>query len=539
MADKASPATRSQAHRIMSPRWDLIRHILAGTEAMRAAGDQYTPRHQEESLLNYQDRVLSTVLVNVTELVSESLVGRVFKVPLAPQDDVPKPMLAQFDDVDLAGTGINPFCREWFEEGLNMGLSHVVVEMQQPTTQEGEVRTLADDQKEALRPYWYRVSPENVIAAYTARVNGREVLTHVRIAEHAVERQGFAEVNVLRIRVLEPDHWETWLPKDPEKQGEDDEWVMEAQGPNPLGFIPMVTFYTGTRDKVPFLCKPPLLDLAHLNVAHWNSTSDQRSILTVARFPILAASGIDADDVTKLKIGPREWLSSPDANGKWYYVEHSGRAIQAGERDLQRLEALMAAYGAQFLKSQPGTQSATERALNEAGTLSPLEAMGLDFQDCLQQVLALHAQWMNLGQGPNAGGLVKVEVDVSEQEVDQVALEALFRARVARDISRAAYIGVLKNRGVLPEDFDHAADLQQLADEPEFGMPERGVDANTKPGAPDKAQNDPIGNPTPKPGGNAQDTPGGNTIPSKPKGGQNLPSLTGNSRKSAIAGRKV
>lgn len=551
-----SVASRTASHRVMSPRWDVIRHILGGTESMRAAGVAYLPRHQEESQINYQDRITATVLMNTTELVTDTLVGRVFKVPLEVEENVPPSVLDLLDDVDLTGTGLNPFCREWFYEGLAMGVSHVLVDMQTPdwVPPPGVSRTLADDRADNLRPYWYRVSPENVIAAFATLVNGKEVLTHVRIAEHHVEKDGWLEREVLRIRVLEPDHWEVWQPDDLEKQGPDDAWHKIDEGENPLGFIPLVTFYTGMRAGPPFVCKPPLLDLAYLNVAHWQSSSDQRSILTVARFPILAVSGATSEDVVKLKIGPREWLSTPDAQGKWYYVEHRGQAIKVGAADLASLEDQMASYGAEFLRAKPGTKSATERLLDEAGTISPLEAMALDFQDALKLVLDITATWMAPSRQPGAkledGGTVSVVVDVSGQEADQISLEALFRARAARDISRRAYLAAMQNRGILTEDFDHDEDLKELASEIEFGMPERGVDPATKPGATAAKQpEDMRTQPQDVKGaaGGLQDTPGGNKTPSATNA-RPLPNVTpkrppaklpANGRRSAIAGRRA
>jgi hypothetical protein len=38
--------------------------------------------------------------------------------------------------------------------------------------------------------------------------------------------------------------------------------------------------------------EPPLLDLAYLNVKHWQSQSDQDNILHIARVPILALIGV-------------------------------------------------------------------------------------------------------------------------------------------------------------------------------------------------------------------------------------------------------
>src|SRR6185295_4553940 len=85
--------------------------------------------------------------------------------------------------------------------------------------------------------------------------------------------------------------------------------------------------------------EPPLEELADLNVAHWQSSSDQRNILTVARVPILFGTGIEGNE--KLEIGASSMIRTSDPNAKLTYVEHTGAAIGAGERDLERLEFQM------------------------------------------------------------------------------------------------------------------------------------------------------------------------------------------------------
>jgi hypothetical protein len=40
---------------------------------------------------------------------------------------------------------------------------------------------------------------------------------------------------------------------------------------------------------------PPFIDLAYKQIEHWISSSDQRSILSAARFPMLACSGVQID----------------------------------------------------------------------------------------------------------------------------------------------------------------------------------------------------------------------------------------------------
>jgi hypothetical protein len=58
-------------------------------------------------------------------------------------------------------------------------------------------------------------------------------------------------------------------------------------------YIPFVPLYGWRRLHVGI---SPLRDLAYLNVKHWQSQSDQDTILHVARVPILALIGGDETD---------------------------------------------------------------------------------------------------------------------------------------------------------------------------------------------------------------------------------------------------
>ena len=61
--DPKSPATTSAAYDTMAPRWHLIETLLGGTEAMRAAGETYLPRHSEETDKGYEERLSAAVLL--------------------------------------------------------------------------------------------------------------------------------------------------------------------------------------------------------------------------------------------------------------------------------------------------------------------------------------------------------------------------------------------------------------------------------------------------------------------------------------------
>lgn len=496
---KPTVATPSGAYLRMLPRWRMIDALLGGTETMRQARE-YLPQYDNETNKNYEARLARATLLNMTEQTLDTLAGKPFREAVVLGDDVP-PELEEFcEDIDMQGSNLQAFCRAWFREGWAKGFSHVLVDHPTPEAHSAAdgtpvARTLADDRAEGLRPYWVHIKPECLIAAYSMVINGREVLTHVRIKETTTERVGWEEVEVERVRVLEPGSWQLWAP---DEKGE--EWHLEDAGTTTLDYVPLVTFYAGKRCGL-MECKPPLADLAYLNVEHWQSKSDQRNVLTVSRFPILAASGVPSEQ--KVTIGPNNFLTTEDAQGKWYYVEHTGAAISAGQVDLESLEDQMATYGAEYMRKKPGDETATGRALDSAESSSYLAATVRDFQDCVELAMQYTADWI----GKDDGGSVKISDDVDLSEADSAELDTLQKTRAQKDISRKTYLDELQKRGVLSDDFDEEQDAEFLEEEAKNTLGDMfggGQGTQTPPGGPDA---DPANPPQPDPANPPQPGP--------------------------------
>lgn len=453
--DPKSPATTSYAYDSMVPSWRRINTLLAGTDAMREAGQEYLPKHEAESDQNYNERLSRTTLFNMTELTLHSLVGKVFSTPVRLTDDVPERMKTLADDIDLQGNNITVVAREWFKTAVRGAFGFILVDMPALSEEERANRTREDDMREQRRPYWSVVAPENVIFASTEIVNGVERFTHVRILEVDVERDGFAEVIKNRIRVLEPGIWQVWEERKIDKSNKV-EWVMVGSGTTSLDEVNIIPFYADRTG--PLTGKPPLEDLSHLNIRHWQSTSDQINVLTVARFPMLAASGVSSTEGAGQRIGPRQFLGMKDPAGRYYYVEHTGKAIGAGHTDILDLEEKMASYGAEFLKRKTGNATATARALDSAETVSPLQDLAMRGEDALNSAWALTARWM----GEENPGKLVVNTDFGPTDSQGEELERLADDRKRGDISYADYIHELQRRGVLSEDFDPKENLTRL-----------------------------------------------------------------------------
>lgn len=515
---KSGPDRTSLQYEKMLPMWLKMDALLGGTEEMRARGTTYMPMHPGEDTSRYQERLGSAVLWNQTELTLGGWEGRPFSDPLKLKEDVPEQIVDLKENIDMQGNNMNVFARKWFRVGVSKAFCHVLVE--QPTIQpreDGRPLSKGETDKQNIRPYWVLVEPNDVISARSEIINGVDVWTNVRIKESVLvpsPDDEFAEVIEKRIRVYDRVEQaggavvslRTYKEQVDEK-GSGTTWVLATTVQLQFDEIPMVTFYA---QKEGFLLgKSPLQDLADLNIKHWQEQSDQDTILRIARFPILAGSGVDSLDggdplnadaqgsqqpSNRAKfghvMGPHTVLLAEDKGAKFYYVEHTGAAIGAGQSALDKLEEKMAGYGSEFLKKNPDRQTATAKALDSAESVSPLVAVTLLFVDAFEQVLAMTAKWLNIKEGVKPGGGVELVTDFGPEEASAVDLTTLGSAWQGGAISSKQYRREIKRRGVLSDDFDedeNAKELQsQALDLSGTSLPGSSVDLDEK--APDEKE---------------------------------------------------
>lgn len=463
-SNKPDVSTPSTSYLVMATKWEIIDTVMGGTSSMRAAGKKYLPAHQYEGNDAYRERLDRATLKNYTLRTLENLTSKAFRDPPILNPDVPEQIKTLLEDVDMEGNNFIVFSREWFKSSVQRAFGFVLVDHSRTEQIEGRTRTLDDDRKEGVRPFWRMIDAADMMYMRAEKVGGKMQVVEVRIREWETVPDGeWSQKTVERRRVLKPGTFEIY-EKRVTRKGAKPKWVRIDGGPMGLNYVPLVSFYTA-KDGLAH-GKPVLEDLAYLNVEHFQSSADQRSILTVARFPILAVSGATNADPNgePVVIGPKKWLSVADPQGRIYYVEHAGKAIEAGRTDLEDLEDQMASYGSEFLRKRPGSSSATGRALDSAEAISPLMAWGMDFKDAFELALQYTADWLKLGEKKGGSIAYQIKPDISVGESKE--LDALDSARERRDISRKTYLNEMQRRDILSPEFDEAKDKLEIDKEP-------------------------------------------------------------------------
>lgn len=442
---------QSQQVQEMSRHWPIAAALLGGTQAMRDAGETFLPKWPKENDESYKARLATATLFPAFSRTLGVMAGKPFSKALTYGEDVPEQIKEWCDDVDLEGRNLHTFASEMLAEVLGFGLAGVLVDYPRI---EG-VRTLAEERAIGARPYMVKISHDQILGWRAEKRNGATRLTQLRILEASEEADGpYGTKVVQRVRVLTPGAWELW------EKGEKD-FVLIDEGTTTLPEIPFVPFY-GRR--LGFMRGvSPLLELAHLNVKHWQSQSDQDTILHVARAPILVMIGTDENE---LVIGASAAVKMPDG-GDLKYVEHSGAAITAGQESLDKLQDQMIQTGAELLMPTPGQRSATEANNDAEANKSELQRIVEAFEDSLDQALWLMAQWAKLPDG----GHVSVYKDFAAGSLSDAAGQLILAFQQGGLITKRTAIIQAQRIGVLAPDIDPDKEIDAVdAEGPSLGL---------------------------------------------------------------------
>ena len=417
---------------------------------MRLAGEKWLPKEDKEEAKDYSKRLKRSVLYNGYADTIHKLAAKPFGKPISFDElsELPEQVQWLIKDATRNKQSLKEFAHEVFQEGVHRGLAHVLVDY--PVV-DGP-KTLRDVREQKIYPYFTSIPAYNMLGWKTKWIDGEEVLTQIRVREIRTEPDGeFGEKQVIYVRVIEPTTW-TLYKVDGSKE------IPVKTGDNSAGKIHLHTFYT---NKTGFMtATPPLEDLAWINLAHWQSQSDQRNILRFARLGFLVATGLSSEEqATAFISGPNSVLKFQNPEAKVYYAEHSGKAIAAGDKDLMNLEMKMRILGLQPLV-EGGSSTATGQAIEESKTHAQAQTWASEFSEFLRRLFGSACEWLDQELDEE----FKISIFTNFAISIRAGLDAqiLTTACQTGKLSDETYLNEMKRRGFLNEELDIDDELARI-----------------------------------------------------------------------------
>jgi len=449
-----SPFTRTRAVMDMVKGWEIMKAVTNGTEYLRDNSEAFLPLEPREDYTAYLSRVNRAVFSPYTQRLIRAATGLIMRKPITlVGDSYWTDIFAK--DVDGCGSDLDEYARRVLICSLTYGQSHVLVDYPAPTG----ALSLAEERAQNRRPYWIEIDPTNIYGWRLDREVNYGSIIQVRIAEKAVVPSGeFGEQVFDQVRVIEPGKFSIYRKVSPKKDLinlQDTTYAGNFDGPEnekdyelvdsgvfSLGEVPLVSVYSGKTDTL--TSKPPLLDIAYLNLAHFQRQADLIHSLHVASQPMLVLEGWD-DQTKDMSISVNYAMATQPGN-KVYYVEPASSAFEAQTNEIQELQLQMATLGISTLSQQKFVaESADARRLDRVDTNSMLSMVSLELEQKLQKVFNLSASYLGI-EPPE----VKISRDFDIERLigqDITALTSLFDQKV---IDREEFRDILVQGEVLP-----------------------------------------------------------------------------------------
>jgi hypothetical protein len=453
--DKDKPSHISEAYKEMHTELEICRDVDGGYLQVKAKGVVYLPQHPRERADDYQIRLKRPAFFNGFSRTHSGLTGMVFRIEPVLGEDVPDPLVKLWENIDNQGSHGNVFLKEVFDDGIVAGHAAILVDAPTVETKKGKKRTKLDDMKEGVRPYWVHVKKDDLINVQYEVVNGQQVLALAVIREIVEEQDGvFGAERFEQFRVLRrgpPVTFELWR-----NIGGKVEVYQEEKPITNVTEIPLVPFYTDQTGF--FMSRPPLIDLAHANILHYQTNSDMLHAAHIANVPILFGKGFKADSV---EVGPNSGIfigaGGADVDCKW--LETSGTGIGLTLEILKQIEAGMAVLGLNMLvRETRAAETAEAKRLDKSEQDSALASAAQSLQDATENALKFTAEFMKLPEG----GTVTVNRDFMPEGMTPELIAKLSNMVASSQLSLETMWLILGEGGILPDDFDAELEKEQI-----------------------------------------------------------------------------
>ena len=429
----ASISDPNQAWHNQAAHWGLIEDLIGGTYEMRRRHRRYLPQEPREQDESYDNRLARSVCPPYFQRLERMLAGMLTRKPVV-LNDVDDIIQEQLFDVDLQGNDLNIWTYEATRKLIRYG--HVGVLVDAPAAGQNG------------RPYWCTYTPREILGWRTEPIDGQQQLTQLRLLESVIEPDGlYGEKTVEQVRLLTPGGYQL------HRKGDKGSFELYDEGTTSLDRIPFAVAYA---NRVGLMeSRPPLEDIAELNLKAYQAQSDLDNQLHISAVPMLAFFGFPSS-AEEVSAGPGEAIAFP-AEGRAEYIAPPTGAFDAQFRRLEQLAQQINELGLSAVLGQKlSAETAEAKRIDRSQGDSTMMVIAQQVQDMIDNCLSFHAQYLN---STNAGSSY-VNRDFLGSRLDPADINALLQLYTAGTITQETLLTQLAQGEVLGDDFDVEEELE-------------------------------------------------------------------------------
>jgi hypothetical protein len=419
--------------RNQEPHWILIEDLMQGTYGMRRKHRRYLPQEPRELDESYDNRLARSVCPPYYQRLERMLAGMLTRKPVR-LTDTADIIQEQLFNVDLQENDLNVWTYETARKMIRYG--HVGVLVDAPKAEyEG-------------RPYWCTYTPREILGW---RYEGSE-LVQLRLMEKVVLPDGeYGEKTAEQVRVLTPGEYKIY-----QKQ-KNTNFELIDEGTTSLDKIPFSVAYANRLNIME--SRPPLEDIAELNLKTYQIQSDLDNILHVSCVPMLAFFGFPSA-AEEVSAGPGEAIAFP-ADGRAEYIEPKGTSFDHQFKRLEQIAGQINELGLSAVLGQKlSAETAEAKRLDRSQGDSTMMVIAQNMQDMIDNSLQFHAQYLG---NTTAAGSSYVNRDFLGARLDPQEIGSLLQLYTAGTITQETLLNQLSLGEILGDEFDVDAELEATA----------------------------------------------------------------------------
>lgn len=394
---------RTELSKVLS-RYTLIRDVIE--QRVTDLGEQYLPdpsgkliedrtNDEKQRYINYQVRA---IFYNFVGRTLTGFVGQIFSRDA--EVTVPDRLKALIKDATGDGLTLEQLAKEASAEVLSVGRYGLFVDypaMDSPATVEEVDSGLV---RPTISPYL----GEEIINWNTKKINGLNVLSFVVLVETYLDNDNLFEPEFkTQWRILDLDENNEYRMRIyREKDAWGDRDVKPKANGTFLDFIPFTFIGAVNNDPCPDL--PPMYDMATVNVGHYRNSADNEESVFYAGQPTFVVTGMQETWLNKvlggvIRFGSRFGLAlEKNSDAKILQAEPNSVVRQAM---IDKQEQL-ASMGAEFMKAQSVTKTATEASIDDSSRTSSISNAAKNVSAAFQFALECAA----IFQGADENGII-------------------------------------------------------------------------------------------------------------------------------------
>jgi len=511
-----------------------MRDVLDGEDTVKAQGTIYLPQPNGMSTSEYEAYKTRAAYTNFTARAHSAMCGLVGRKK--PGLVAPEEILALAPDITMTGDSLDSFSMDCLSETLATGRAGILVDY--PVAPE-EPLAIRDLELYGMRPYFILFKAEDILDWREGRVGNRRVLTFVKLREYFEQpmggsNSGSASYNTTleeRIRVLRLDEegycvFEVYAPVIEPGSESTQAFLSVDTGPTTrdyiyqngerISYIPFV--FLGPLKNSPEIQRPPLLDMAYLNIHHYQASADRNHAVHWADVPTPVfigqlAAETDGSPATSVRLGPTSAINITSENGDAKFLEMSGNGINPTKELMEEYVQAMSTLGNKILAGDArATEAAETAAIHRSGEQAILAAMANNISIGITEALKIIADYLDIEEDleEEAEGIAtisyKLPTNYLPGSIESQTIIALIGALQSNQLSSEEFYDALVQGGLIRSDKTFEEHVEEIKDPAipivveettgsstssvtkvdsdsggEFGVPVAGVDNATNP----------------------------------------------------------